>query len=94
MPKSSGPLSDNEKLTGRANYHNWSIRLRTILRHKDYYSGVVQLPLEVPATDDDILAYRKRQIKAIALIQSTVHDDLLSTISEFEEDPFALWQYL
>jgi hypothetical protein len=94
MPKSFGPLSDTEKLTGRANYHNWSIRLRTILRHKDCYSGVVQLPLDVPATDDDLLAFRKRQIKAIALIQSTVHDDLLSTISEFEEDPFALWQHL
>ena len=94
MPKSFGPLSDNEKLIGRANYHNWSIRLYTILRHKDCYSGVVQLPLEVFATDDGILAYCKRQIKAIALIPSTVHDDLLSTINKFDEDPFALWQRL
>ena len=94
MPKSFGPLSDNEKLIGRANYHNWSIRLYTILRHKDCYSGVVQLPLEISATDDGILAYCKRQIKAIALIPSTVHDDMLSTISKFDEDPFALWQHL
>jgi hypothetical protein len=69
----SAELSAQEKLSGRDNYLLWSIRLRTMLRDKEAYKGVVKDPVDPQTLDDaGLREFRKRQIKAVALIQANV----------------------
>lgn len=45
-------LRHEEKLTGRLNYMNWSICLKTMLRDKGVYEGTVQDPAPLGGADD------------------------------------------
>lgn len=63
-----------------------------MLRDKGVYEDTVIDPTSLGGADD--VAIRCRRITAIAKIQASVSQDILSSIAEYEENPSKLWIYL
>lgn len=67
-------LRHEEKLKGRTNYMNWSIRLKTMLCDKEIYKKIV---LDLVALDpEDDASVHHRRIEEIAMIQANVSLDI------------------
>lgn len=76
-------FSDQDKLEGAKNYIPWAFRIKTILKNKEVWDEVIDVPTNAPINSVGDLKKKK--------IQAIVRDVILPTVRRYNNDHVALW---
>jgi hypothetical protein len=88
-------FSKHEKLTGCDTYLNWSARIKTHLRLKDAWDEITSNPTPLDGLPpEQVHELQQRRYRGIAVLQASVSNEILLSITANDDDPALLWEQL
>ena len=93
MSKIISLFNESDKLEGSKNYKVWSRHIQSTLIYNELWKGVCNAQPTKPTNPDQLAKWELKDEKALALIHSTVSDDIYVHI-ENSSDAWSAWKTL